>query len=305
MRHPKRHLREFLDEELPARRRAAVQAHLSRCAACRCTVEEERRLRSRLKAMRVPAPREDLASRIVADNAAAGRPESAAGRGRGRYAVAVGGILTLVSGVVLAGAYILGSIAEEPLSAPQQAHLLAGWNQLAEQRPGNLTPDDVQELRDAGWSCPELGALGFTLVSARTLQVAGHPAVAMELTRNGQSLTVYEQRPRQGGPSPEVLHAVSGEPVGSEGFSTPSGAPATTPRIWRDEARPGEVVLSARNVTYTLKSSVPEETLSSVVGELSISESARLLVPARDPDSGAVDRVLHGLALLAGTGRSL
>ena len=255
--------------------------------------------------MRVPAPREDLASRIVADNAASGNQYAATSHGRGRYAVAIGGILTMVSGFVLAGAYVLGSIADEPLSAPQQAHLLAGWNQLAEQRAGGLSAEDVQELRDAGWSCPELDTLGFTLASARTLQVAGHPAVALELTRNGESITVYEQRPRQGDANPEVLHAVSGKPVAEEGFSAPSGAPATTPRIWRDEARPGEAVLSARNVTYTLESSAPEETLSSAVGELSLSESARLLVPARDPDSGPVDRVLHGLALLAGAGRSL
>ena len=303
MRHPKRHLREFLDEELPARRRAAVQAHLSRCAACRCQVEEERRLRSRLKAMKVPSPREDLASRIVADSAAAGEPRERTGQGRGRYAVAIGGILTLVSGFVLAGAYVLGSLAEEPLSAPQQAHLLAGWNQLAEQR--SLSAEEVGNLRASGWSCPELTELGFTLASARTLQVAGHPAVALELKRNGESITVYEQRPRQGDANPEVLHAVSGKPVAEEGFSAPAGTPATAPRVWRDESRPGEAVLSARNVTYTLAASVPEETLSSVVGELSLSESARLLVPARNPDSGAVDRVLNGLALLAGAGRSL
>ena len=303
MRHPKRHLREFLDEELPARRRAAVQTHLSRCAACRCQVEEERRLRSRLKALKVPSPREDLASRIVADSAAAGVSAVPAGRRRGGYAVAIGGILTMVSGFVLAGAYVLGSLADEPLSAPQQAHLLAGWNQLAEQR--SLSSGEVEHLRAAGWSCPELTELGFTLASARTLQVAGHPAVALELTRNGESLTIYEQRPRQGEANAQVLHAVSGKPVDEEGFSAPDSAPATAPRVWRDAARPGEAVLSARNVTYTLAASVPEETLSSVVGELSLSESARLLVPARDPDSGAVDRVLRGLALLAGAGRSL
>ncbi|MEB7448341.1 zf-HC2 domain-containing protein [Arthrobacter koreensis] len=303
MRHPKRHLRAFLDEELPARRRAAVQTHLSRCAACRCAVEEERRLRSRLRALKVPAPREDLASRIVADSAS--RPQCAPGPGRGRYAVAIGGILTMVSGFVLAGAYILGSIADEPLSAPQQAHLLAGWNQLAEQRSGGLSAEDVQDLRNAGWSCPELDGLGFTLASARTLQVAGHPAVAMELTRNGETLTVYEQRPREGDTNPEVLHAVSGRPVAEEGFYAVTRTADTAPRVWKDETRPGEAVLSARNVTYTLRSSVPEETLSSVVGELSLSESARLLVPARDPDSGAVDRVLNGLALLSGAGRSL
>ncbi|MBF4993749.1 zf-HC2 domain-containing protein [Arthrobacter gandavensis] len=303
MRHPKRHLRSFLDEELPARRRAAIQTHLSRCAACRCAVEEERRLRSRLRALKVPAPREDLASRIVADSAA--RPAPSPGAGRARYAAAVGGILAMVSGFVLAGAYILGSIADDPLTGPQQAHLLAGWNQLAEQRAGSLSAEDVEGLRKDGWSCPDLDALGFTLASARTLQVAGHPAVAMELNRNGETLTVYEQRPRQGDANPEVLHAVSGRPVAEEGFSAVTVATENAPRIWRDDARPGEAVLSARNVTYTLTSSTPGETLSSAVAELSLSESARLLVPAKDPGSGAVDRVLNGLALLAGAGHPL
>ncbi|WP_082413267.1 MULTISPECIES: zf-HC2 domain-containing protein [Arthrobacter] len=302
MRHPKRHLREFLDGELPARRRDAVESHLQRCASCRCLVEEERRLRSRLRAMSVPSPREDLASRIVADTASARVPQIPEARSRRRYAVAIGGILTLVSGFVLAGAYVLGSIADEPLSAPRQAHLLAGWNQLAEQR--SLSAEELQSLRDAGWSCPELTELGFTLASARTLEVAGHPAVAMELTRNGETVRVYEQRPREGDANPEVLHALTGRPAALEGFSAPDAGQSTTPRLWRNEERPGEAVLSARNVTYTLATSKPDETMSSVVGELSLSESARLLVPSGDADSGAAERILRGLALLAGAGRS-
>lgn len=255
--------------------------------------------------MKVPSPREDLASRIVADSAAGPAGGQTAARTRGRYAAAVGGVLAVASGLVLAGAYVVGSVAEEPFRAPQQAHLLAGWDQLDAQRAGSLSAEEVEHLRQAGWSCPELVELGFSLVSARTLQVAGHPAVALELTRNGESITIYEQRPRQGETNPEVLHAVSGRPVAEEGFTAPAGTPAAAPRLWQDEARPGEAVLSARNVTYTLAASAPTETLSSVVGELSLSESARLLVPARDRDSGTVDRVLHGLALLAGGGRSL
>lgn len=301
MRHPKRLLREFLDAELPARRRDAVQAHLERCASCRCLVDEERRLRSRLRAMNVPSPREDLASRIMADSARAGTEEIRGGTSRGRYAVAVG-ILAVISGFVLAGAYVLGSLAEEP-AGPQQAHLQAGWDQLAGQSGDSLSPDQLENLRGAGWSCPEMSELGFTLVSARTLQVAGHPAVALELTRNGETVRIYEQRPREGDANPEVLHAVSGRPVAQEGFAAPEGGPPTAPRVWRNEGIPGEAVLSARNVTYTLSSFAEEETLSSVVGELSLTESARLLVPSSDPDSGAADRVLRGLALLAGAGR--
>ena len=95
--------------------------------------------------------------------------------------------------------------------------------------PAAFLPRTCSSLRDAGWSCPELTELGFTLASARTLQVAGHPAVALELTRNGETITVYEQRPRQGDANPEVLHAVSGKPVAEEGFSAPSGRTGNHP----------------------------------------------------------------------------
>lgn len=305
MRHPKRHLREFLDAELPDRKRAAVQAHLERCANCRCLVEEERRMRSRLRAMNIPSPGADLAQRIMAGRPAMPvLPDTVPPRGRGRYALAFGGVLTLVSGFVLAGAYLLGTLADEPLSAPQQANLVAGWDQVAQEPEDVLTGEHLHALREAGWSCPELSELGFTLESARTTKVAGHPAVALVLVRDAETVTLYEQRPQQGGENPGVLHAVSERPVIEEGFSAQDDASSTTPRIWRSESRPAEAVLSTRNVTYTLASSSPGDTLAPAVAELSLSESARLLVPSGDKETGPVDRVLRGFAVLAGAGRS-
>lgn len=305
MRHPKRHLREFLDAELPHRKQAAVQAHLEHCATCRCLVEEERRLRSRLRAMNIPAPGEDLARRIVAGpGSATVPPEPAAPSRPGRYVLAFGSVLTLVSGFVLAGAYVLGTLADEPLTAPQQAHLLAGWNDIAEEPEDELSSEELAELRNSGWSCPELAELGFTVESARTETVAGHPAVALVLVRGEEKILLYEQRPWQGGKNNEVLHAVSGRPVAEAGFTAQEGTP-TAPRIWQAPSRPGEAVLSTGNVTYTLASSAPAETMTGAVSELSLSESARLLVPASDGEDTAVQRILRGLSVLAGAGGSL
>ena len=304
MRHPRRHIREFLDAELTERKRTAVQAHLERCAPCRSLVEEERRLRIRLRAMSIPLPGEDLARRIVSGSASlpataeTGRPRS-----RGRYVLAVGSILTLVSGFVLAGAYVLGTLADEPLASPQHAYLLAGWNQM---NPSDgLSREQLQELRDTGWSCPELSELGFTLVGANATQVAGQPAVELSLERNGEKIKLYEQRPVQGENNPDVLHAVSERPVAEDGFIPQAGTPATAPQIWQNPARPGEAVIATGNVTYTIASSAPQGMVAGAVSELSLTESAQLLVPARERDSGPMDRVMRGFSLLAGAGRSL
>lgn len=308
MRHPRRHIREFLDAELSERKRASVQAHLERCAPCRTLVEEERRLRIRLRSMSIPLPGDDLARRIVAGGAGPSGSlpaERHRPRNRRRYAVAVGGVLTLVSGFVLAGAYVLGSLADASISGPQQAHLLAGWDQVASGPDRVLSPEQLQELRASGWSCPELSELGFRLEDASALQVAGNPAVALVLSRDEEKITLYEQRRAEGSTSQEVLHAVSGRPVTEDGFTLQTGNPATAPKVWQNPAKPGEAVLSTSNVTYTLFASGPDEMIDGAMHELSLTESARLLVPARDRDSGPVDRVMRGISLLAGAGRSL
>ncbi|WP_312179249.1 hypothetical protein [Arthrobacter sp.] len=256
--------------------------------------------------MSVPRPGEDLARRIVAGSASLPTAaEAKRPRSRGRYVVAFGSILTLVSGFVLAGAYVLGTMADEPLSSPQHAYLLAGWNQIAENPSEDLSREALQELRDSGWSCPELSELGFTLEGATTTQVAGQPAVALSLERNGEKIKLYEQRPVHGERTPDVLHAVSERPVAEEGFTLQTGNSATAPQVWQNASRPGEAVLSTGNVTYTIASSAPHGTVAGAVSELSLTESAQLLVPARDRDSGPVDRVMRGFSLLAGAGRSL
>ncbi|WP_225219444.1 hypothetical protein [Arthrobacter gallicola] len=257
--------------------------------------------------MSIPRPEEDLARRIMAGGASLpAAEETKPPRTRARYAVAVGSILTLVSGFVLAGAYVLGTLAEEPLSAPQQAHLLAGWSQVAENEPAELSREQLQKLREAGWSCPELKELGFTLEEATATHVAGQPAVALVLARNGEKITLYEQRPGDGETNAGVvLHAVTERPVTEEGFTLQTGNPTTSPRVWQDPAKPGQAVLSTGNVTYTLASSAPREVVAGAVSELSLTESARLLVPSKGRDSGPMDTVMRGFSLLAGAGRSL
>jgi anti-sigma factor RsiW len=71
-------LSEYLDGELPAAERAALEAHLETCADCRAVLADLRRVVARSRFLDVKAPRRDLwpgiASRIGATPTRATRP---------------------------------------------------------------------------------------------------------------------------------------------------------------------------------------------------------------------------------------
>lgn len=294
MRHPTRHLRAFVDDELPDGRRLAVLRHLEHCPSCRSEVAEERRLRSRLRALKVPSPAAGLAEGIPLPPPGAA-PRQAPASARGALAVAAG--LGLAGAAVVGGAYLVGNNAGE-VAEGQRAGLTAGWAQASTQE--ELGPDGLQALRSSGWTCPELDGLGLELVSAKAVEVAGQPAVELELEGRGERITVYEQRPGARGAGDEAaVNAVTGRAVGEDGFvPDPDSVGA---QVWEHPEQQGLVVLASSNVTYTLKSSLPVRSLPEAVQELSLTESARL-VPASGAEQDTLERILRGLRLFSEPG---
>lgn len=293
MRHPTRDLRAFVDDELDTGRRAAVARHLDRCPSCRGEVAEERRLRSRLRAMAPPPPAPGLEDRIaVSAAAAARRPPARPATARGALAVAAG--LGLAGVVVIAGTYVVGSnlggVAEG-----QRASLAAGWE--AASTTEELDDASLDRLRDSGWTCPELESLGLELVSARAVQIAGEPAIELQLAGEDEQIIVYEQRPGAGGQArqaaPSAVNALTGRPAGEDGFvPDPDSVGA---QLWEHPDDPGVAVLASSSVTYTLESSLPVRSLPEAIDELALTESARL-VPASAPDTDLLDRIVRGLS---------
>lgn len=315
MRHPKRLLQEYLDGQATPSRAAAVQAHLQRCAACRAEVAKERRLRSRLRSLEVPAPSSDLRARIertvqIAGNQAAGngesggyaaKPASYPSRTHRRRLMTAAGLLAAAAGMVLSTAYLLGGWAQD--SSPQQASpgLAAGWTEITGGEEARaLAPEQLAELRVRGWACPELASAGMTMVGARAARVDGQPAVIMTLEGNGGTVTVYETHPESSSEEAAV-DGVSGRPVSEEGFVLREQTPGR-PQVWTHPQRPHRAVLASHRVTYTIEAAPPGDVLEEAVSEISLSESSRLVLHAPDTAQGIWDRIRNGLAVMAGGG---
>ncbi|MCC3276768.1 MULTISPECIES: zf-HC2 domain-containing protein [unclassified Arthrobacter] len=325
MRHPTRYLRDYVDAEMTPERQHAVEAHLARCASCRAAVAEERRLRSRLRALRVPAAGPDLAARIAgtaaataerADQEAGGEPGNGSNTAGGAvtgsqrqgapldrrsHAVAAGVAVAAAAAMLLGGAYAAGTVLEVPPETGTRTAMAAGWEEVTGSGSAALSPDQLQSLRGHGWSCPELADLGLELESARSLQVQGHPAVEMVFAGAGERIRLVEQHPLPEEDRQPVVNAFTGHSVAADGFTALGSDKG--PAVFSSDEHPGQTVVAAGSVTYTFESTMPVKSLPRAVEELSLLESSRLARPGAGAEP--MERIARGLAVFARAGWSI
>lgn len=305
MRHPTRELRDYVDAELPPARVKAVEAHLSTCGPCRGAVAEERRLRSRLRSLRVPAPAAGLSARIsgtMTDTLPVqDEPVRRPRLDRRSHVLAVAGAVAAAGAVLLGGAYVAGTVLGSPETPDTPAAMAAGWKEVTGERESALNPEQLAALRTHGWSCPELADLGLTLESATSIQVLGRPAVEMTFTGDGERIRLVEQHPLPGEDRQPVVNGVTGRPLAADGFKVVGSQ--TGPAVFSAGGHPGQMVVAAGNVTYTFDSSLPVKSLTRAVDELALLESARLASPPPEPET--MERIVRGLGMFARTGWSL
>lgn len=317
MRHPKRHLADFVDGELPSGRRRAVENHLARCGSCREIVQDHRGVRNRLQNSEIPRPDADLVGRIMATahhepahkpvdlTDAVGhhreQPRRMSGfAGRHRTPIAVTGGLAVVALATLSGAYALGAESEDDILANtgRNGALMAGWESVAPETPSLLDASELEELRGDGWYCPDLEMMGFTVSSAEAITVAGRPALMMVLEDGADSVTIYEQRKLGSGRQPEAsppINAVTGNSVTADGFERIGGMQR---QLWVHPGHSWQVVLDSRSVTYTVISSLPAAEMPSAVNQLVLAEHSQLASTTPTPHD-PLSRILRGLNKLA------
>ncbi|MFD1847892.1 anti-sigma factor family protein [Arthrobacter flavus] len=318
MRHPKRHLADFADGELPLDRRRAVESHLTRCASCRDTVREHRGVRNRLQSSEIPRPDADLFDRIMAT--AQQNPETRPGvapddvgreqhgprrrlesfASRHRTPMAVTGGLVVVALATLTGAYALGIESEDEVvaGAGRSGALMAGWQSVAPDTPTLLDANQLEELRGGGWHCPDLEMMGFSIVGAEAITVADRPALMMVLNDGTDSVTIYEQRKLGDGRAPVAsppINALTGNSVVDDGFERIGGMQR---QIWVHPGHSWQVVLDSQSVTYTVVSSLPAAEMPQAVSQLVLAEHSRL-APTEPTPQDPLSRIIRGLNKLA------
>lgn len=308
MRHPKRLLQEYLDGQASPARAAVLQAHLSRCARCRSEAARERRQRARLNSFAVPEPDPVLRERIerTAHPADDGTPADYAhapgtSRNRRRRFATATGVVAAAVGLVLSTAYLLGGWVQPPVTQQAAPGLADVWNDVTGGgRDDQLAPEQLAELRSRGWACPELSSAGMAVAGARAALVDGEPAVIMTLEGEGTSVNVYETHPASWSEE-TVVDGVSGKPVTEEGFILQEERPGR-PQIWIHPQRPHRAVVASKRVTYTVEVSSSGDVLNEAVSEISLTESSRLALHAREKAHGVWDRIKSGFTIMTGTG---
>lgn len=163
------------------------------------------------------------------------------------------------------------------------AGMMPGWSLTGEPAispPGALTAEQLAALRSQGWTCPELQELGYHLVWARGLVVAGEDIVELRLTDGRHFTTVLEQRsaapsgPGASGrqqPADPPVNLMTGHPAAADGFTAVSAQGAGLPagsgpepvsaagsgRLWANPAAPFRAIYQSSGGTFTFVSDQP------------------------------------------------
>ncbi|WP_167398956.1 anti-sigma factor family protein [Arthrobacter pityocampae] len=327
MLHPRRSLQDLVDGELSDRRRIAVERHVSRCPSCAAALERVRGLKSTLLGLSRPHPHPDFQRRLLSSgskgsagsagtartadfpdpwgpvggsSAAVVRDHHGHAPRRRRPALALAGGAAAVAAAVLVSAYVVGAEARPVATAAVGTTALrSGWESVAPRTPTYLDTDQLETLRDGGWYCPELEALGFTLQSAEGITVDGRPTLELVLENDGATVTVYEQRKVGAtvdrGAAPTPLNAVTGNSVAADGFEHIGGS---VQDVWVRAGAPWQAVLDSPSVTYTVVSDLPPAAMPQTLSQLVTTEHAQLSPSMQGQGDSMVERIVRGLSMI-------
>lgn len=268
---------EFLGGRLSACQRSRAEEHLRVCAHCRLLVARERHRLGLLAA--VPPPSDDLAQRILQRTQCLNTPGNEElrlpyrVRRRAKSALAAGTAAAVVA--LLGGAYLAGGDTGEKTAAPQPSMAATGLtSRWPVENPATMPPQpgsaqlatavestDLDSLKSAGWACPELDSMGFSLRSAEGFVLAGVPTLELILSNGANTVRVYEQRPQQGsaaGGSGVPLNAMTGHDAAADGFTPLSSGGV---QMWLHQGSPWQVIFRQEDATYTVSTDLPAAAL--------------------------------------------
>ncbi|UKA53049.1 anti-sigma factor [Arthrobacter sp. FW305-BF8] len=275
--------------------------HIRACAECASALHRQRQYIERLRAAAVPAASDELTARLLLrTQQLAMAPPPVARPSRMRLAGLAGGVAVVAAGAVAAGAY---TVAGEP---GQYAAGTASLYGQSGHSPG--TDSRLAALRSSGWTCPELRAMGFRLVSASTTVLAGRPTVELRLTDGQHTARILEQH--QGSPSAlSPVNPLTGHPAGSDGYVAADLPGATADgRVWVKAGSPWSAIYQTPRSTFTYVSDLPATSADDALAVLAApgSMAGPGLAAGTDTagDSSAaqetvVDRVERGLRKIA------
>lgn len=320
MRHP---VSKYLEGSLNKRALQRFERHLKECGKCRNQVEADRSIQRRLRQAGDPEPRSDLAQRILARStqmdppapafhgAASGSDKTSAWmehRSSKRRLVALTGSATVAAAALIGGVLVVGT--------GSQTQEAAGGSVFASVQTTDQSPDghtvmaneQLNELRAAGWNCPELVGLGYDLEYAEGYETAGQPTLQLVLSKGDSVVTIYERRkPEPSMPHPDaaesrpIINAATGRSTDEDGFSPVplEMSDGTVATMWFRYGENWQIAFQSRQAWYTVESDIPVTEVAAAVSHVVATDRAQLAQPEETDTSGLFDRLWQGLTAFA------
>ncbi|MFE4544868.1 anti-sigma factor [Arthrobacter sp. NPDC056727] len=279
--------------------------HIRVCAECAAALHRQRQYIERLRTAAVPAASDELTARLLLRTQhLAMAPAPVSRPSRVMLAGLAGGVAVVAAGAVAVGAY---TVAGEPRQYAAGTASLYGQSGHS---PG--TDSRLAALRSSGWTCPELRAMGFRLVSASTTVLAGQPTVELRLTDGQHTARILEQH-QESLAAPWPLNPLTGHPAGADGYVA-ADMPGTTAdsRVWVKAGSPWSAIYQTARSTFTYVSDLPATAADDAVAMLAGpagaagpglaagTDAAAGTADAQGPaQEGVVDRVERGLRKMA------
>ena len=191
-------------------------------------------------------------------------------------------------------------------------------------RPAAVDTADIATLKLAGWNCPELAAMGFSLHSAEGFVVAGVPTLELILANGSNTVRIYEQRPEDGAVGDNTaggsagessagtdrnaapVNAITGHAASVDGFQPLSadGVQAWL-RAAAAQGNPWQLVFRQNGATYTVSTDLPATALDPMTaaiaaapGQVSPPASALPESNGQHGWAGWYSRIVRGLGRL-------
>lgn len=293
-------IRAYVAGELDSKARRSIERHVHRCLACWDQLQSagSRSLIPWDQEVEYSGPELSAQTLLTSSSSRIARDELNSQTRFGPWIPTMTflGVLVIL-GMLTGLAWNLGG--SSAIAAAQQDPT-SGWSAKAT----NLSPDDLSELRMAGWNCPVVEAAGFHFASATGVRTEENSQVQIVLKRNASQVKLTETREFAGSiGSTEKLAAAkapmsskSGNEVVDTALSELGRRLGATAGATVDFAR-GTATLNMDQVKYTISSNLSKKDLESLMQRLVIGEHAHFGSFDADPELIG-ERLLRGLSRL-------
>ena len=143
--------------------------------------------------------------------------------------------------------------------------------------------DELEDLREAGWTCPVVESAGYHLASATGTRSGGNAAVHIVMKNGKHELNVTEVRKLAGGPlatgslaAPEQVAAKQSAAESTEGPLTELGRRLGAKAAAAVSFGKGKATLSMDDVDYTITSNLAKKDVERLLQRLVVGEHTRV-----------------------------